>query len=313
MSSKKEGSAQISRRSFVANTGVVIAGGAAALGAGLAATPVRAGVTAGKNMDYSTLRLDRRDNGLLIVTLNRPDAGNAVNTHMGIELLDLWTALVRDGEGSKTCCVVLTGAGDAAFCAGGDMKERDGMTDEAWRHQHEIFEQALWTMMECPVPVIAAVNGKAFGGGLEMILAADFAYGVDTAQLWFPEVMMGIIPGVGGTTTLPRIVGERRANEIIFAGKAFGASEALEWGVFNRVCSASELMPVVISTAENIVGNAPLAVRQAKKAIHLGMQMDVRSALRFEVEAYNRLTGTEDRREGVDAWNEGRKPQFKGV
>ena len=145
-----------------------------------------------------------------------------------------------------------------------------------------------------------------------MILAADFAYGVDSAQLWFPEVMIGIIPGVGGTTTLPRIVGERRANEIIFTGKAFGATEALEWRVFNRVCSAEELMPVVIATAEQLVGNAPLAVRQAKKAIHQGLQMDVRSALRFEVEAYNRLTGTEDRREGVDAWNEGRKPKFKG-
>jgi enoyl-CoA hydratase/carnithine racemase len=264
-------------------------------------------------MDYSTLLVERRDNGLLIVTLNRPEAGNAVNTQMGIELLDFWTGLVRDGEAGKTRCVVLTGAGEDAFCAGGDMKERDGMSDEAWRHQHEIFEQALWTMMECPVPVIAAVNGKAFGGGLEMTLAADFAYGVDTAQLWFPEVMIGIIPGVGGTTTLPRIVGERRANEIIFSGKAFGATEALEWGIFSRVCSTADLMPVVIATAESIVGNAPLAVRQAKKAIHQGLQMDVRSALRFEVEAYNRLTDTEDRREGVAAWNEGRKPRFKGL
>ena len=263
-------------------------------------------------MNHSTLLVEQRDSGLLIVTLNRPDEGNAVNTQMGIELLDFWTGLVRDREGSTTRCVVLTGAGEAAFCAGGDMKERDGMSAEVWRHQHEIFEQALWMMMECPVPVIAAVNGKAFGGGLEMILAADFAYGVDSAQLWFPEVMIGIIPGVGGTTTLPRIVGERRANEIIFTGKAFGATEALEWGIFSRVCSTADLMPVVIATAESIVGNAPLAVRQAKKAIHQGLQMDVRSALRFEVEAYNRLTDTEDRREGVTAWNEGRKPRFKG-
>lgn len=263
-------------------------------------------------MNYSTLLLEQRDNGLLVVTLNRDEEDNAVNTKMGVELLDLWSGLVRDGESGTTRCVILTGAGDAAFCAGGDMKERDGMSDEAWHHQHEIFEQALWAMMECPVPVIAAVNGKAFGGGLEMILAADFAYGVDSAQLWFPEVMIGIIPGVGGTTTLPRVVGERRANEIIFTGKAFGAAEALEWGIFNCVYSAADLMPAAIVTAENIVGNAPLAVRQAKKAIHQGLQMDVRSALRFEVEAYNRLTGTEDRREGVEAWNEGRNPKFKG-
>ena len=261
-------------------------------------------------ISFSTLLVERRDNGLVVVTLNRPEMANAVNTEMGIELLDVWTDFVRNHEGLR--CVILTGAGKDAFCGGGDMKQRKGMSDFDWRHQHEIFEQALWTMMECPVPVIAAVNGKAFGGGLEMILAADFAYGVDSAKLWFPEVMIGILPGVGGTTTLPRIVGERRANEIILAGGAFSAAEALEWGIFNRVCSADELMPAVIATAETIAGNAPLAVRQAKKAIHEGLQMDVRSALRFEVEAYNRLTGTEDRVEGTNAWNEKRKPVFKG-
>ena len=263
-----------------------------------------------KQSDFSTILVDRRDNGLVIVTLNRPEVGNAVNTDMGIELLDLWTDFVRNNEGLR--CVILTGAGEEAFCAGGDMKQRKGMSEYSWRHQHEIFEQALWTMMECPVPVIAAVNGKAFGGGLEMILAADFAYGVDTAQLWFPETKIGILPGVGGTTTLPRIVGERRANEIILAGSPFSAAEALEWGVFNRVCSAKDLMPAVIAVAETIIDNAPLAVRQAKKAIHEGLQMDVRTALRYEVEAYNRLTGTEDRVEGTLAWNEKRKPVFKG-
>lgn len=263
-----------------------------------------------KEFDFKTLLVERRNNGLVVVTLNRPDAGNAVNTEMGIELLDLWTDFVRNNEGLS--CVVLTGAGDEAFCAGGDMKQRKGMSEYEWRHQHEIFEQALWTMMECPVPVVAAVNGNAFGGGLEMILAADFAYGVDSAKLWFPEVMIGILPGVGGTTTLPRIVGERRANEIILAGGAFGAADALEWGIFNRVCSAPDLMPAVIAVAETIAANAPLAVRQAKKAIHEGLQMDVRSALRYEVECYNRLTSTEDRVEGTLAWNEKRKPNFKG-
>jgi len=263
-----------------------------------------------KQSNFSTLKVERRSNGLVIVTLNRPEEGNAINTEMGIELLDLWTDFVRNNEGLR--CVVLTGAGKEAFCAGGDMKQRKGMSEYDWRHQHEIFEQALWTMMECPVPILAAVNGKAFGGGLEIILAADFAYGVDSAKLWFPEVMIGILPGVGGTTTLPRIVGERRANEIILAGRAFSAAEALEWGIFNRVFSAKELMPHVIATAELIVANAPLAVRQAKKAIHEGLQMDVRAALRYEVECYNRLTGTEDRVEGTLAWNEKRKPVFKG-
>ena len=260
--------------------------------------------------DYKTLMVDKHNNGLVVVTLNRPDEGNAVNTDMGLELLDVWTDFVRNNDGLR--CVILTGAGEDAFCAGGDMKQRKGMDEYAWRHQHEIFEQALWTMMECPVPVIAAVNGKAVGGGLEMTLAADFAYGVDSAQLWFPETSIGILPGVGGTTTLPRMVGERRANEIIFTAKPFCAAEALEWGVFNRVFNAKDLMPAVMAIAETITANAPLAVRQAKKAIHEGMQMDVRTALRYEVEAYNRLTGTQDRVEGTLAWNEKRKPVFKG-
>jgi enoyl-CoA hydratase/carnithine racemase len=263
-----------------------------------------------KELAFKTLLVERRSNGLVIVTLNRPDAGNAVNTEMGLELLDLWTDFVRNNENLR--CVILTGAGEEAFCAGGDMKQRKGMSEYEWRHQHEIFEQALWTMMECPVPIVAAVNGNAFGGGLEMILAADFAYGVDNAKLWFPEVMIGILPGVGGTTTLPRIVGERRANEIILAGGAFGSADALEWGIFNRVCNADDLMPAAIAIAETIADNAPLAVRQAKKAIHEGLQMDVRSALRYEVECYNRLTSTEDRVEGTLAWNEKRKPNFKG-
>lgn len=263
-----------------------------------------------KTNKYTNLLVEKHNDGIVIVTLNRPEMGNAVNTDMGLELLDVWTDFVRNHEGLQ--CVILTGAGNDAFCAGGDMKQRKGMSQYAWNHQHEIFEQALWTMMECPVPIIAAVNGKAYGGGLEMILAADFAYGVGNAELWFPEVMIGIIPGVGGTTTLPRVVGERRANEIIMSGKAFSAAEALEWGIFNHVYSPTELMPAVIAVAEKIAENAPLAVRQAKKAIHQGLQMDVRSALRYEVEAYNRLTGTADRVEGALAWNEKRKPIFKG-
>jgi enoyl-CoA hydratase len=259
---------------------------------------------------YSTLLVERHGNGLVIVTLNRPEVGNAVNTEMGLELLDFWTDLVRNHDGLR--CVVLTGAGDESFCAGGDMKQRKGMSEYEWLHQHEIFEQFIQTIMECPVPVIAAVNGKAYGGGLEMILAVDFAFGVDHAQLWFPEVMIGIIPGVGGTTLLPRIVGEHRAKEIIFTGEPFGADKALEWGVFNRVCKAEELMPAAMAIAERIAANAPLAIRQAKKAIREGMQMDVRTALRYEVECYNRLTGTEDRVEGTLAWNEKRKPVLKG-
>jgi enoyl-CoA hydratase/carnithine racemase len=162
------------------------------------------------------------------------------------------------------------------------------------------------------VPVIAAVNGHAYAGGLEKVLACDFAYAVKTARFALTEVTLGIMPGAGGTQLLPRAVGERRAKEIILTGKPFGAEEALAWGIVNRLCEPETLMPEVLATAATIAGNAPLSVRQAKKSIHHGLQMDLKNALLFEIEAYNRLVPTEDRQEGIRAFNEKRKPVFKG-
>ena len=208
--------------------------------------------------------------------------------------------------------MVLTGSGTKAFCAGGDLKERNGMSVETWQRQHEIFEEAYWTLMELQVPVIAAVNGHAYAGGLEMALACDFAYAVPGARFALTEVTIGIMPGAGGTQNLPRAVGERRAKEIILTGRPFTAAEALEWGVVNRVVEPDLLLTAALDTARTIAGNAPMAVRQAKKSIHLGLQADLRTGLRIEVEAYNRLIGTEDRIEGIRAFNEKRKPGFTG-
>ena len=160
--------------------------------------------------------------------------------------------------------------------------------------------------------MIAAINGHAYAGGLESVLVCDFAYAVSFARFALTEVSLGIMPGGGGTQTLPRVVGERRAKEIILTAKPFTAAQALEWGVVNRVCEPNDLMPAVIETAEAICANAPLSVRQAKKSIHNGLQMDLKRGLMFEIEAYNRLVDTEDRREGVLAYNEKRKPNFQG-
>jgi enoyl-CoA hydratase/carnithine racemase len=259
---------------------------------------------------YETLLTEMTGAHLLTVTLNRPDVGNARNTQMGLDLLDLWTTLIEDP--GEVRCVILTGAGDRIFCAGGDLKQRRGMTPKEWQHQHEIFERGRDALLDCPVPVIAAVNGHAYAGGLETILVCDFAYAVSTARFALTEVTIGIMPGGGGTQTLPRIVGERRAKEIILTGKPFTAAQALEWGVLNRVCEPGTLMDAVTETAHTICANAPLSVRQARKAIHQGLQMDLRRGLMFEIEAYNRLVDTEDRREGVLAFNERRKPVFKG-
>jgi enoyl-CoA hydratase/carnithine racemase len=259
---------------------------------------------------YETLFTEIIGEHLLKVTLNRPEVGNARNTQMGRDLLDLWTGLIDDPGDIR--CVILTGAGEKIFCAGGDLKQRKNLTPREWQHQHEIFERGRDALLECPVPVIAAINGHAYAGGLETVLVCDFAYAVSTARFALTEVTIGIMPGGGGTQTLPRVVGERRAKEIILTGKPFSAQQALDWGILNRVCEPGALMDQVLETARTICDNAPLSVRQAKKSIHHGLQMDLKRGLMFEVEAYNRLVDTEDRREGVLAFNEKRKPVFKG-
>ncbi|OFZ88472.1 MAG: enoyl-CoA hydratase [Betaproteobacteria bacterium RBG_16_64_18] len=259
---------------------------------------------------YETLALERVGEHVLIVTLNRPEVLNAINTRMGEETLDLWVRLSADP--GEVRCVVLTGAGERAFCAGGDLKERDGMTDEAWRAQHEIFERSFIALMECTVPVIAAVNGHAYGGGLETALCCDFIYAARGARFALSEVRLGIMPGGGGTQNLARAAGERRAKELILSARAFSAEEAHEWGIVNRVCEPVELRSEAIAAAGSIAENAPLSVRQAKKSIHYGLQTDLLTGYRFEIEAYNRLVTTEDRHEGVRAFNEKRKPAFRG-
>jgi enoyl-CoA hydratase/carnithine racemase len=260
--------------------------------------------------EYETLALEAVGEHVLVATLNRPEVLNAINTQMGRDLLDLWTRLTA--EPGAVRCAVLTGAGERAFCAGGDLKERNGMSDETWRAQHELFERSFMTLMDCPVPVIAAMNGYAYGGGLETALACDFIYAVRGARFALSEVRLGIMPGGGGTQNLPRAVGERRAKELILAARAFTAEEGYEWGLVNRLCEPGRALADALDTARAIAENAPLSARQAKKSIHYGMQTDIATGYRFEIEAYNRLVTTEDRIEGVRAFNEKRKPAFRG-
>jgi len=260
--------------------------------------------------DYETLAVERVDEHVLMMTLNRPEVRNAKNTAMGIECKQLFESLYVDQEGLR--CIVLTGAGDKAFCAGGDLKERNGMSNDAWQRQHAIFEQGVRAMRHCPVPIIAAVNGAAYAGGCEMVLGADFAYASRNARFALTEVTLGIMPGAMGTQNLPHAVGERRAKEIILTGLPFGADEALAWGLVNRVCEPEALMDETLETARRIAGNAPLSLMQAKKSISVSTQIDRYNGFQFELEAYNRLVGTDDRIEGVRAFNEKRKAEFKG-
>lgn len=260
--------------------------------------------------DFETLTLETVDEHVLVVTLDRPDVRNALNTQMGFDLRDLWVDLYHDAGPIR--CVILTGRGDKAFCAGGDLKERNGMSDDVWRRQHALFEQMVKAQMDCPVPILAAVNGAAFAGGLEIMLGCDFAYAAPTARFALTEVTLGIMPGAAGTQTLPRAVGIRRAKEIVLTGRPFTAEEALAWGVVNRICADGALMAEALDTARTIAGNAPISIRQAKKSLNASTQMDVKNGYDFEIEAYNRTVGTEDRLEGIRSFNEKRKPVYKG-
>ena len=260
--------------------------------------------------DFETIVVSRRDDQILLVTLNRPEVSNALNTRMGLDLVELFEALSIDLEDFRI--VIVTGSGDKAFCAGGDLKERNGMTDESWRAQHLIFERMVRAMLGCPIPILAAVNGAAYGGGCEIASASDFVYAATHARFALTEVTLGIMPGAGGTQNLARAVGERRAKELILSGLPFSAAEAEAWGLVNRVVAPAELLETTMAMARRIAANGPLAVRQAKQAIHRGAQMSLWDGLAFEIEAYNRLVSTADRREGVLAFNERRKPIFRG-
>jgi enoyl-CoA hydratase len=260
--------------------------------------------------DYETIALEKVEEHVLLLALDRPKRANAMNTQMGLDLRQVFLDLYVDTEDIR--CVVVTGRGEKIFCAGGDLKDRDGMTDQQWQSQHAIFEQMVRGMRECPVPVLGAINGAAYGGGCEFALSCDFIYAAEHARFALTEITLGIMPGAGGTMNLPQAVGERRAREIIYTGRPFSAAEGLEWGLVNQVCAANDLLKKTIATAESISRNAPISVRQAKKSIAVSTQVDRHVGYMFELEAYNRMVPTEDRLEGVRAFNEKRKPEFKG-
>jgi enoyl-CoA hydratase/carnithine racemase len=257
----------------------------------------------------AALRVTEHPQAILLATLDRPEVANAFDTAAALELCELFERFRTE---QRYRCVVITGAGDRAFCAGANLKERNSLSDAQWRSQHQTFERMFRAVRDCPIPVIAAVNGAAYAGGLELVLHCDFAYASAAAKFALTEVSLGIMPGGGGTQTLPRVVGERRAKELILAARPFSAEEALAWGLVNKLCAPGKVVQEALLVAERIAGLAPLAVRQAKQAIRQGLHRDLDSAMQLEIEAYNRLVGTEDRREGLRAFNEKRKPKFEG-
>ncbi len=261
-------------------------------------------------MTYDTLKITIGADKVGIITMSRPEALNAMNTRMMEELRDLFSGFYVEPD--RAACLVLMGEGSRGFCTGADLKERKGMSDEVWRRQHAIVEQMIRAIMDCPVPIIAAVNGAAYAGGMEIALACDFVYAVPAARFALTEVTLGIMPGAAGTQNLPRAVGVRRAKEIVLTGEPFTAEQALGWGMINKICEPDRLMPDALATAARIAANAPISARQAKKALDKATELDRLSGYAFEIEAYNRTVGTEDRQEGINAFNEKRKPRYKG-
>jgi enoyl-CoA hydratase len=259
-------------------------------------------------MAYETIKVTEPQAGITVITFARPEVANALSTAMGRELLDVWSKLRSDAD---LRVVILSGEGKH-FQAGADLKERNGMTDEAWAEQHRLFEAMIRAQLACPVPVIAAVHGAAMGGGCEMTLACDFAYAAEGARFGLPEAGLGIMPGLGGTQLLTRAVGPRRALELLTTAAPFTAAQALDYGVVSGVVAPQALMETVMAVAAQIASRAPLSVRGLKRVVHGGQDLDLKRAMDLELTVYNHLFTTADRREGVASFNEKRTPVFEG-
>ncbi len=253
-----------------------------------------------------TVKYEIHDGKIAIITLFRPQSANALNSQMALELKD-----ILENIQSSAGTVILTGAGEKAFCAGADLKERNSMNITDWQIQHLLFRQVLQLIMKCPIPVIAAVNGAAYGGGLELALGCDFIYAARNAHFSLPEATLGIMPGIGGIQNLIRAVGIRRAKELLFTGKSFTGEEAYEWGMVNKLCKPDSLINEALSCAKTISGNAPLAVKAIKKSAHHDEKL-FNETLSFESGQYKLLLSTNDRIEGITAYNEKRMANFTG-
>jgi len=252
------------------------------------------------------LTLEQRDR-VGILRINRPTALNALNTDLLIELRDF---LGTQPSPAGPRVLILTGAGEKAFVAGADVAE---MRDFSPLQMHGFCElgQAVTNLLETKALVtIAAVNGYALGGGLEMALACDFMYAADNARLGQPEVTLGLIPGFGGTQRLTRAIGTRRAKELILTGRHIGAAEAHQMGLVNRVVPQAELLDTCLETAQKIAGNAWTAVLQAKRVIHHGDRLSMTEALAMERDACALCFASPDQCEGMTAFLEKRKPRF---
>lgn len=257
-------------------------------------------------MSHITLKCE---NYIAFVTIERADALNAFNYQTLCELGDVVDSL-RINRDARI--VVFQGAGEKAFSVGADLKERKTLSEqEVRRNVHKIGE-VFHAVEKLPQPTIAAMNGHAFGGGMELALACDFRIAVQDALMGLTETSLAIIPGAGGTQRLPRLIGEAKALELILTAKRLTAEEALIFGVVTRIAERERFMETVLDLANAVLANGPIAIQQAKYAIKTGMNADLQTGLEIERKAYEITIPTEDRIEALRAFSEKRKPEFKG-
>ena len=255
-----------------------------------------------------TLLLDKDAGpGVSVVTFNRPEVLNAFNTAMWREL---WTLLRELAYDTTLSCLVLQGAGARAFSAGGDLKERNNMSDADWAAQHQLIEDALLQLRDFPRPVIAAMHGIAHGGGIELALMCDFIIGDDTCDIALPESRRGFLPGGGGMQNLVRAIGLRKAKQMLYTGARLNARQAQECGILNERVAAGMHLPRALELAREITRSSPMAVRATKVALQQGADCDFRSGYALDLAFYNQLVRSEDRLEGIRAFNEKREPRW---
>ncbi len=259
-------------------------------------------------MEFKNVALEYSE-GIGILKINRPAVMNALN----LETLDEIAIGIKKLEDNKEVkVIVVTGAGDKAFVAGADIAAMKTMSAEDSEEFASQGHRCMAEIENCTKPVIAAVNGFALGGGTELALACDFVYASENSKFGLPEVKLGIFPGFGGTQRLPRVIGAARARELIFSGRMISAKDAYDYGFVNKVVAADQLMTEVMKVAKEIAANGPVAVGYAKHAINVGGGREFDTGLEIERENFFKCFKSDDRLEGMTAFLEKRKPNFKG-
>lgn len=260
-------------------------------------------------MPYSYILFEPDDHGIALITVNRPEKLNALSGALVAELRDAFERVARD---TSLGAAILTGSGEKAFVAGADIKELAVLSAFEAREYALRGQQAFRLLETLPKPTVAAINGFALGGGLELAMSCSVRFASDNAKLGQPEVKLGIIPGYGGTQRLPRLVGRGRALELMLSGEPITAADAYRIGLVNAVVPQTELLSYSRAWLQKVLANGPLAVGLVLESVDVGLDMGLDAGLRFEAAAFGVSAATEDRREGTRAFLEKRSPAFAG-